>query len=84
MNTQYGLSVLCIKYLAKLNVLCNSVAALVTVLRSTETKNVDAIIKYNANLITQLQEIQRALVFFKNSPTGTPQFPKPPNETPES
>lgn len=79
MYTQYTLTELCIKKLAKLSLLCNSVYALAVVLRSTEAKNVDAVIKYNSQLINELQEIQRTLVYFKNSQTPPPQFPRPPD-----
>lgn len=73
MNTQ------CIKYLASLNTLCNSVAGLVVVLKKTEIKNVDATIEYTQKLITQLQEIQRALLYFKNTPSQRLILsPKPP------
>lgn len=68
MINQYEKSTQCIKWLAKLNTTCNSIAALVTVLRFTEISNVDAVIKYNSDLITKLQEIQRALLYFKNTP----------------
>lgn len=51
------------------------------VLRSTKVTNVDAIIKYNQELITKLQEIQRALLYFKNASSGSndvpPKDPKP-------
>lgn len=77
-NTQYGLSILCINKLVRLCQLCNSVTALAVVLRSTEAKNVDAVIKYNSQLISELQEIQRALVYFKNATPAPPQFPRPP------
>ena len=67
-----------LKYLARLNQLCNYVSATVTVLRSTEVpKDVDAVIRNNAKLISELQEIQRVLIFIKNSSSETPQFPKP-------
>lgn len=79
MNTQYGLTALCINKLAKLSLLCNSVYALAVVLRSTEAKNVDAVIKYNSQLISELQEIQRTLVYFKNASPCPPQFLRPPD-----
>jgi hypothetical protein len=86
MSNMYGgtnKSTQCTKYLAQLNALCNSIAALVTVLRSTEVRNVDAVIKYNSELITKLQEIQRALLYFKNSPptpSTPPGLPSPPDD----
>lgn len=79
MITQYQKTATMLKYLAKLNQLCNYVLATVTVLRSTEVpKDVDAVINHNAKLISQLQDIQRVLIFIKNSSSETPQFPKPP------
>lgn len=77
------MNTLCIKYLARLNTLCNTVAAYITVLRTTEIRNVDATIEYTQKLITQLQEIQRALLYFKNTPSQrliiSPKPPGPPD-----
>jgi len=65
-----------VKYVAQLARLCHSVTLLVLAVKGTQVHDVDAIIRYNKELISKLQDLQRALIFFKNA--GYPKKPVPP------
>ncbi len=67
------------KYLARLNMACNSLSVLIPTLKQTRIDNVPQIIAYTNELQKHLAEIQRALIYFGNSPPKPPDVPTPPD-----
>jgi hypothetical protein len=72
------------KYLGRLNTACNSLSVLIGTLKQTRIEDVPKILVYTNQLQKELAEIQRALIYFTNSPPKPPALPPTVGNIPDS